>query len=237
MREFFLGAGQLIVYFAVAASTALICRLTLRIPDEVFRKILHCILLGSLPVFVFGYETWWIASLSALIFAAAVYPVLMCLERLRGFSEVMTERKHGELKTSLLLVFSMFAGVIALCWGVLDEPYLVLASIYAWGFGDAAAALVGKRFGAHKLHWKYIDGKKSAEGSAAMFLTSFISVTVVLLLRGGIGSGALVAAAFVTALAAAAAELYSRNGMDTVICPVCAMLVLLPMLSLVGGIR
>lgn len=62
-------------------------RRLIRIPDELFRKLLHCILLGSLLVYVQGFAVWYHAALSCLLFAA----------------------------------------------------------VYAWGFGDASAALIGKR--------------------------------------------------------------------------------------------
>ena len=42
-----------------------------------------------------------------------------------------------------------------------------LASIYAWGVDDALVALIGKKFGKHKIKWKLADGKKSVEGSLA----------------------------------------------------------------------
>ena len=109
----------------------------------------------------------------------------MLLERIERFSEFITERKKGELKSSLLLVFGMFAFIITVCWGLLGDPYLVLASVYAWGFGDAAAALIGKRFGKHKIRWKYTDGKKSAEGSTSMYVLSFVTVCIILMCLGG----------------------------------------------------
>ena len=55
MQELFHGVFVLLLYFAIAASVALTCRVLIRIPDELFRKILHCILLGSLIVFVFCF--------------------------------------------------------------------------------------------------------------------------------------------------------------------------------------
>lgn len=235
MQQFLAGASIVIFYFVIAAGTAIICRLLIKIPDELFRKILHCILLGSLLAFVFGFQTWWHSALTAVLFAVVVYPILAFFERFKTFSEVTTERKKGELKMSLLLVFGVFASVIAICWGWLGDRYLVLSSIYAWGFGDAAAALVGKRFGRHKLHGKYLDGKKSLEGSTAMFLTSFISVAMILACRGGLPSVGLIVTAFVTAVVSALTELYSREGMDTVICPLCSMAVLLPLVCLFGG--
>jgi len=237
MQELITGTKAVLLYFAIAASTALGARLLIRIPDELFRKILHCILLGSLPVFLFCFQTWWMAALEAVAFATIVYPLLVFLDRFPFFEKLTTERKHGELQHSLLLVFNMFALVMAICWGWLGDRYLAMASIFAWGFGDAAAALVGKPFGKHKITWKYTDGKKSYEGSAAMLLTSFVTVISVLAARGGFSFGAILLISLAVALAAALAELYSRNGNDTVICPLCAMAVLLPMVALFGGLK
>jgi len=57
----------------------------------------------------------------------------------------------------------------------------VLASVLAWGLGDAAAALVGKRFGRHFVRGRLVEGCKSLEGTFAMFVVSFISVMIVLI--------------------------------------------------------
>lgn len=236
MRELLEGTKAVLIYFAIAASTALGCRILIRIPDELFRKILHCILLGSLPVFLFGFETWWMAALEAVGFAAIVYPLLAYLDRFPLFEKLTTERKHGELQHSLLLVFHMFAIVMAVCWGWLGDRYLAMAAVFAWGFGDAAAALIGKPFGKHKIRWKYTDGKKSYEGSGAMLLTSFATVSLILFFRGGFSLPVLLLISLLVALVSTLAELYSKNGNDTVICPLCAMAALLPLVAMFGGL-
>ena len=184
MQELMEGTKAVLLYFLIAATSALGARMLIRIPDELFRKILHCILLGSLPVFLFGFETWWMAVGEAVGFALIVYPLLAFLDRFPFFEKLTTERKHGELQQSLLLVFGVFAVVMAICWGWLNDRYLAMASIFTWGFGDAAAALVGKKYGKHKILWKFTDKKKSFEGSGAMLLTAFATVVLVLTLRG-----------------------------------------------------
>lgn len=236
MAQILISIATLLAYFVIMAGIALVCRFTIRVPDELFRKTLHCILLGSLLPFVFAFDSWKTSALTAIAFAVAVYPILVFFERFQAYSKITTQRKKGELKHSLLLVFAMFAAIIAICWGALEDKYLVLASIYAWGFGDAAAALTGKRFGKHKIRWKLADSQKSIEGSTAMFGVSFLSVAIILLLRGGLPLWGCILTALVTALVSTLAELCSHNGNDTIICPLSAMAVLIPMLYLLGGL-
>ena len=236
MQEFVEGFLMIIVYFIICASLALLLRCFVRVPREVFRKILHFILLGSSFFWVFAFSTWWIAALSSLGFAIAIYPILSIMERFKGYSQLLTERKSGEIKKSLLIVFTMFALVITVCWGLVGDQLLVLACIFAWGFGDAAAALIGKRIGKRKLIGKYIEGKKTLEGTLAMFVVSFLSVLVILLIRGELDWYSYILISLVTAAVSAVTELYTSNGMDTITCPVASMIVLLPLMYLFGGI-
>lgn len=234
MQELLQGFGVLSIYFAIAASVALLCRFFIKIPDEIFRKTLHFILLGSIFVFVFAFENWYMAALASLIFETIVYPMLLIFEKIKNFSSFTTERKKGELKASLLLVFTMFAVVITVCWGLFKDKYLVLASILAWGVGDAFAALIGKKYGRHKIHDSHTDGKKSYEGSFAMFFFSFISVLTVITWHGHFSLVGYLVVPLITALVSTTAELYSKNGLDTVICPISAMIVL-NLLTLIFG--
>ncbi len=235
MIEFLKGFGILCGFFLVCASAALLLRRCIRIPSEVFRKLLHFILLCSLFIWVYAFQTWWIASLAALIFIAIVFPLLSLAEKLYYYSELLTERRSGEIKHSLILVFSMFAILNSICWGWLGERWLVIACICAWGFGDAAAALIGKKYGRHYLEGKLIEGRKSVEGTLAMFTVSFISVFIVLLINGNIAWYASLTIAVLTAAASAAVELFTRKGLDTITCPFAAAAVLLPLLNLWGG--
>ena len=135
----------------------------------------------------------------------------------------------------MVLALGVMVGSVSVCWGWLGDKYLVLASVYAWGVGDAFAALVGKRFGKHKIRWKYADGHKSVEGSLAMFFCSVVSVFVVLLIRGGLSGPLCFGIAVAAAVVCTAAEMCAKNGLDTVICPICAMAVIVPLATLSGG--
>ena len=232
MQLFLYGVGITMLYIIVAVGVMLIARKYLTIPDELFRKILHFILLGAYIPLVFAFETWWMAAIFAIALIIILFPALSVAGKVPMFSSFVNERKKGEFKSSMVLAVGMMAFSVIVCWGIFADKYLVLASIYAWGIGDALAALVGKRFGKHKIKWKPADSKKSVEGSLAMFLCSFISVFIVLLLRGGIGMPMCFLIALLAAVACTIAELCAKDGLDTVICPISAMIVIIPMVVL-----
>jgi len=237
MQEFLHGTGVVCMYFAIAASAALCARKLIKIPDEVFRKTLHFILLFSYIPFAFAFETWWRSVLLTVILELLIYPALALAERLPMFSSFVTERKQGEFKQSMLLAFTMLAVCNTVCWGLLGDQYLGLACMYAWGVGDAFAALIGKRFGKHKITWKYADRHKSVEGSAAMFLTSAIAVASVLLAHDHLTLPAYIVIPIAGAGVSTLVEMVTRDGRDTIYCPTAAMLVMLPLMALFGGFR
>ena len=144
-HEFVRGFSLLIGYFAVCVALVFVLRKFVTLPKEVARKSLHMILLGSVFIWVYGFNTWWVAALAALVFMALVFPILAVAEKWSKYAEMLVERKPGEIKGSLIAVCLTFALLIFICWGALGQRYLVIAAVLGWGLGDAAAALVGKR--------------------------------------------------------------------------------------------
>ena len=235
LKSFLVSFAALIGYFVACALTAMVVRHFLPVPKEVFRKTLHLILLGSLPIFLYGFETWWMAAGASLLFAALAYPALALAEGWDGYSKLLTERADGEVKKSLILVFGMFAFTIAVSWGWLGEQWLALAAVYAWGFGDAAAALVGKKFGRHHLEGGTIEGRKSVEGTAAMFVASFVIVLAVVAANASLVPLGYFLVPLVAAAATSATELFTPGGNDTVTCPIAAAAVIFPLTHLLGA--
>ena len=232
MYPFLYGTGITILYIVVVAGSIFLARKLFTIPDELFRKMLHFVLLGAYIPLVFAFEAWWMAAIFATSLIVILFPALSIAGKIPMFSAFVNERKKGEFKSSMVLAVGMMAFSVTVCWGLFADRYLVLASIYAWGIGDGLAALVGKRFGKHKITWKLADGKKSVEGSATMFLCSLIAVFTVLLLRGGIGVTMCFVIALLTAIVSTLAELCAKDGWDTVICPVSAMIVIILLVTL-----
>lgn len=235
MEEFLHGAGILCIYYAIAASTAFFARKFMTIPDELFRKILHFILQFSYIFFAFAFETWWKSALFGFLIVVIAYPIFVLLGKTKSFSSFVNERKAGEFKVSLILAFAMLAICNAICWGWLKDRYLGLACMYAWGIGDGFAALIGKRYGKHKVKIKYADPKKSIEGSLAMFVTSSIAVFLVISLHGHVSMAGAILISVGGSFVSTIVELMTPNGWDTVTCPLAAMIVMIPLMAICGG--
>ena len=235
MQELLRGAYVFLLYWAPMAVIMLTARKFLKIPDELFRKILHFILLGAYFPFLFAFKTWWISAGFAASLIVVLYPILALAGKLPFFSSFVNERKKGEFKSSMVLALLTMVMSISICWGFFGDKLLTLACVYAWGVGDAFAALIGKQFGKHKTKLPLADPRKSWEGSAAMFLSAVVSVLIVLLVRGGLGFGACLMIALLAALATTYVELITKDGLDTITCPAIAMVVIIPLIKILGG--
>lgn len=232
MHPLLFGVICLLGYFAVCATIALVARKFANIPDELFRKILHFILLCSLFVFVYAFEKWYHSVITCVIIVIVAFPILAIFEKkYSSYSSFVTERKKGELKNSLIWVFFMFASVISICWGWIGDKILCFAVIFAWGFGDAFAALIGKKFGKKKVY-----KKKSLEGTLSMLACAFITVLTTLLIHAIVPWYASIIISIIVSAGVTAVELYTHHGLDTVTCPFTALALLLPLLLLFGGI-
>ncbi len=232
--EFATGFGILLGYFAICLAGALLLRRFVVLPREAFRKTLHLILLGSIFILTYGFQTWWVSAIAAIVFIIIFFPILVFAERIPGYSKLLIERKSGEIKSSLVVAFSMFAILICVCWGWLGLKFLVIASVLAWGLGDLAAALLGKEFGQNYIEGKMVEGRKTLEGTLAMFGVSFVTVLVVLLAYGPLEGFGYVPIAALTAAGTTIAELYTKNGMDTLTCPFTAAAIMTPLVLLWG---
>lgn len=223
-------------YYVAFVAAALLLRHFTSLPSEVSRKLLHIIAMCSIFLLVYGPFSWQSAALVCGAFAALVFPILSLASLFSGFSKLMTERKRGELKVSLMTFSVMFAVLILILWAWVGNKHLVIACVLAWGFGDATAALIGKRFGRRFLEGKLIEGRKTLEGSLAMFAVSTAAVTLVLIISRTMAWHMGILTAILTAAACTATELYTRNGMDTITCPLAAAAVLIPMTRFFGKV-
>ncbi len=217
------GFGFLQLHFAVLAGLAVFLNKKMGLPGELYRKMLHMVSVFSIMPIVVPAMHWVSSLLVCLMFMAEAY--LGCkmtnLEKNVG----MKQRKAGEQQKSMLLLYGTYSIVIAIGWGLFAQKWIVILSVLAWGVGDAVAALVGKKFGKHKLRGTLIEGTKSVEGSLGMFLASFISVFILYSRHTSLSNmGFVVLVCFFIAVISSLTELFSKNGLDTVACPIISMI-------------
>lgn len=198
-------------------------RFLTHVPSFVFRKLLHIVAFTSFAVMMLSAKSWQPVALVSVLVAILLYPVLSLLESRDWYAKLFVEKRKGEAKMSLLLLFFMYAAVTVVAWGIFKKPVSAVTAILMWGIGDAAAALVGIPFGRHKVKQ---GGKKSWEGTAAMFVCSFLAGTLLLCFLG-MWTPRMLLPICLTAAVGAAVELMSPSILDTVTVPVAQMALLL----------
>lgn len=170
------------------------------------RKVVHVgVGLWILPT-LWLFEDWRWAIVPPLTFI-----LLNVLSYRHSLVGAMEDRSANNLGTILFPV--AFAGVIAWLWpaGRFD---VIAGSILVLAIGDAAAALVGRRFGRHR----YRIGRthRSVEGSAAMLAGSLIALLLAnALFHGDVPFPRLLAVAAVATFV----EATSRWGFDNLLVP------------------
>ena len=219
----------LIVFLVPALMILLPVRFLTKLPSFVFRKLLHFVAFTSVSLMILAAKSWQAAALTSVLIAIVVYPILAAFENKPWYGKLFVQKTPGEIKRSLLLLFLMFAALITVAWGLFDQPQLAATSILMWGTGDAAAALIGIPCGKHKVHSRLTDGKKSWEGSLAMFAVALLSGIIMLLFTQDMGFLRLLLIASFASVLGTATELFSPSEYDTVTVPIVIVAVLLIM--------
>ena len=212
--------GRLIAYIVPCVLILLPIRFLTKVPSFVFRKLLHIVAFTCFVVMLLSAESWQAAALTSIIIAVLIYPLLSLVEGQPWYEKLFVQKSKGEVKRSLLMLFFMFAAVIAVAWGVFGKPHVAAAAILMWGMGDAMAALVGIPFGKHKIRFKPINGRKSWEGSFAMMVASFLVGTGLLWLYHGFALGFVILPVLIAALIGTIVEMLSPSEWDTVTVPI-----------------
>lgn len=168
-------AGILILYYlALCVAGPTLLRVWLRLPTELVRKTQHIAYALSIFILLRLFSEWYFAIAAAFGLVLLGYPALLLFERSPRYMQVLVARTSsgGELRRQLLYVQLSFALLIFLFWGLLGPQgkYIIAGAVMAWGFGDAAAALVGKAFGRRYFIHSLIEGAKTHEGTLAMIL-------------------------------------------------------------------
>ena len=209
-----------LVYILPFAAILIVLHYVITIPKYIFRKLLHLAAFTSSVFVCLHAEHWLPASLTMVVFAVIVYPILALAEQWPGYGDLFVEKHPGEIKESLLLLFGSQALLIGLSWGLGGVLYPCICASFTWGFGDAAAGIIGRKYGKHIIQMKLTDGKKTREGFLANMAVSFVTALLTLWLFSLFSLPVIFLSALAIAPASAFTELISKGGMDTVTVPV-----------------
>lgn len=201
----------------------------LGISRRLSRKFLH-IMIGNFP-FIIPFFTANIfpvlvaAPFIAVTFLASPYsPFKGFSKKMEGLADI-SEEGHR-----LGLVFYATAyTLLALFFA--SKPGIIAAGILPMAYGDAAASLIGERFGKRKYK---VVANKSLEGSVAMFIAGFSILSTCITFLSLLYSFSIFNEIFVAVGVAAAAtvvEALSPMGFDNLTVPAAGALVYL----LLGG--
>ena len=145
------------------------------------------------------------------------------LGRLSIFERVKIWRKEDI--NEVLLQIAYFSAAIAILtavfWGVLgaERRFHVAIGLVAWGFGDTAAAIVGKTYGKRKYKSVIFDPNKTIEGTFGMIVTSFVFVLICMFVLFDVSILESIMSSLLLAVVSGFVEAVSRKGLDTLAVP------------------
>jgi phytol kinase len=237
-----IGFVILVLYYVVfLAIIPVVLKVRVDAPPEIVRKFQHVAYALSIFLLLDLFSSWYIAIGAASALVVVAYPVLYLTEKTALYKRLLVERRseRGELRRQLLLVQLSFAILILIFWGVLGThwQYLAGVAVMGWGFGDAAAALVGKALGRRRIIHSMVEGAKTREGTLAMIICAGTALFLSLIFYGGLPWHTSLVLALIVAPVCGIVELFSRRGVDTITVPLAAGALLLPLIylfSLVG---
>jgi phytol kinase len=174
---------------------------------EFTRKLIHI----SVGLWAFGtvllFQHWYFAIIPPLSFVLLNY----ISYREEIFKSVETGEK-GNLGTVYFPI--SFTVIICLFW---ERPNLLVASLMPMTWGDALAAILGRRYGQRK--YSVLGFTRSVEGSLTMFLFSWLSTFLALLLLPPLGWQASLLYSLAVAIFATLVEALSPWHIDNLTVP------------------
>jgi len=143
---------------------------------EIYRKGFHILFGIFFLLIIYFLDTELSLQIISTIFLIGLIIALLHRQKIKIplFEKIinLVERKHEKhFPGKAALMFFLAAIILLYFFG--NEPGLVLAGLSVQIFADSAAALVGKRFGKHKILCKE-HYTKTLEGTLACFVVAFV---------------------------------------------------------------
>jgi phytol kinase len=192
---------------------------------ELMRKLVHLgmgLVALSLP--------WLFASAWSVVVLTSVFVLLLIGLRVLPTLRIhLGSPIHGVDRKSLGdIYFALGVGGLFLFSG--GDALLFCIPVLILTLADAAAGVTGLYYG--RLRYAVVTGEKSIEGSLAFFFTAFLSAHTALLLFTEIGRAESLLSALALGLFLTLVEAVADNGLDNLLIPLAALLLLKTYLSM-----
>lgn len=182
---------------------------------ESTRKIIH-VGIGSwvVPTFLIFDHPFW------AVLPAAGFVVFNALSWHFGWIRSMA----GDRSNLGVILFPLSTALaLALFWTP-PWPVVGASAILVMAWGDAAAAVLGRRYG--RTHYEVLGHRRSLEGTMAMVCASVLAIGAAFLAFGAPIDAGVVYAALLTAVLASAVEAVCPWGLDNLLVPAVVALTL-----------
>ena len=217
-----------VIPIAILAIILIPIRIFVKIPDFIFRKILHTVAISTIAILIVVPTHWWVAEIVMGICGIGIIVILLIFEHIEFYKKLFIEKSKHEVLISFIVFFIVVLSLIAFFWGHRGDAhkYYVIIALLSWGLGDAAASIFGHLIGKHEISGKLVEGTKSIEGTIACFIFSFLISFILLLTLMHFVWWVALLESIVIGIVVSLSELFTRKGMDNVTCPISAAIIL-----------
>jgi len=224
-----------ICYLYIIVTIIITGKIKDRLPKNISRKFLH-MMIGNF-IWIIPFFTYNTFPLNFPFFVAAPFILLTFLvspgtpfkgliRKLSSLGDVT----FGGHTYGLVFYSISYTSLAALSS---DKPWIIAAGIIPLAYGDAAASIIGQKWGRHQFD---VCAKKSVEGSLTMFSVCFIVLAASSMFFGylyPLSAMSFIVASLGAALVATLCEALTPRGLDNIAVP---LLSAVTFLLIMGGI-
>ncbi|HSV49635.1 MAG TPA: hypothetical protein VLH35_04900 [Candidatus Acidoferrales bacterium] len=205
------------------------------LPKNLARKFLH-IMIGNF-IWIIPFFTYTTFPFNFPFFVASPFILLTFLVSpgtpFKGLTQKLSSLDDVTFggHTYGLVFYAISYTILAALFS--DKPWIIAAGIIPLAYGDAAASIIGLKWGRHQFN---ICAKKSVEGSIAMFAVCFLALAASFAFFGflyPLPVASYLLASLGAALVATLCEAFTPRGLDNVAVPILSAIAFL---LLMGGL-
>ncbi len=187
---------------------------------ELSRKFVHILLGNWWLIVVFFFSSVWTASVVPFAFIFINY-ISVKRNRKGGLLSDL-ERKTGKKSYGIVAYPISMLLLVIISFSLLKQPYIGGIGLLALSYGDGFAALIGQRFNYKPVTiW---GNRKTLSGSAGMFIATFLSIFIFLMIvQPALSFGIVIPTLIVVALISSVFEMFTPFGLDNITVPFSAL--------------